>query len=134
MKNTPGSTKNLQEIKIDKNITLIDSPGIVLETEEKIRESLILSSIVDYNQLDDLLIFIDKILKNKDKFELMEELDIVDWEKDIKVNTVSSMGDGAENEIEQRKNNLSKLFKEKSNLDTFNTDSTMKFLYAIGVK
>jgi len=47
VKNTPGSTTALQEIKLDKNLTLIDSPGIVLEAEEKIRESLILSAIVD---------------------------------------------------------------------------------------
>lgn len=47
VKNTPGSTTALQEIKLDKNVTLIDSPGIVLESEEKIRDSLILSAIVD---------------------------------------------------------------------------------------
>lgn len=84
VKNTPGSTTVLQEIKIDKNVTLIDSPGIVLESENKIKDSLILSAIVDYNKMDDLLIFIDKILKNKDKLELMEELEIADWEKNVK--------------------------------------------------
>lgn len=47
VKNTPGSTTNLQEIKLDKNIVLIDSPGVVLESEEKIKNSLILSAIVD---------------------------------------------------------------------------------------
>lgn len=130
VKNTPGSTKTLQEIKIDKNVTLIDSPGIVLESEENIKDSLILSAIVDTNQLDDTLIFIDKILKNKDKLELMDELNIPDWEKNIKIDN-DEMGDS---KLSERKNNLEKLFKDKSNLESFNADTTMKFLYSVGVK
>ena len=30
--NTPGVTKAMQEIMLDKNIILIDSPGVVLST------------------------------------------------------------------------------------------------------
>jgi len=124
VKNTPGSTKVLQEVKIDKTITLLDSPGIVLESEEKIKDSLILSAIIDYNQLDDILIFIDKILKKKDKFEMMEELNIPDWEKEISIKS-DSMG---ENAREERKNNLARIFKDQSNMEAFNSDTTMKFL------
>jgi len=123
VKNTPGSTKQLQEIKIDKNLTLIDSPGIVLESEDKIKNSLILSSIVDTNQIDNTLIFIDKILKNKDKFELMDELNILDWDKEVKIE--NSMSD---NTHDERKSNLNKIFKDQSNLDNFNSDNTIKFL------
>ena len=32
--NTPGVTKSMQEIQLDKNIVLIDSPGVVLTTTE----------------------------------------------------------------------------------------------------
>ena len=32
--NTPGVTKSMQEINLDKNIVLIDSPGVVLATQE----------------------------------------------------------------------------------------------------
>jgi len=32
--NTPGVTKAMQEIQLDKNIILIDSPGVVLSTKE----------------------------------------------------------------------------------------------------
>lgn len=32
--NTPGVTKSMQEIQIDKHIVLIDSPGVVLSTKE----------------------------------------------------------------------------------------------------
>ena len=32
--NTPGVTKSMQEIQLDKNIVLIDSPGVVLSTTE----------------------------------------------------------------------------------------------------
>jgi len=34
--------------------------------------------------VDDLLLFIDKILRAKSRLELMEELDVCDWEKQIK--------------------------------------------------
>lgn len=129
VKATPGSTANLQEVKIDKNITLIDSPGVVLESGEKVRDSLVLSSIVDYNHIDDSLIFIDKMLKVKNKLELMDELDIPDWEVSIKLD--GGMGESKEDE---RKNNLRKIFRDTSNLDDFNSDSTMKFLYTVGTK
>lgn len=122
VKNTPGSTTNLQEVKIDKNISLIDSPGIVLEGESKIRDSLILSSIVDVNQLDETLIFIDKILRNKDKLQLMEELSIPDWEKEVQISSDSN------DEHAKRKNNLGKLFQGQDKLEHFNADNTMKFL------
>ena len=32
--NTPGVTKQMQEIQLDKNIVLLDSPGVVLTTNE----------------------------------------------------------------------------------------------------
>lgn len=32
--NTPGVTKSMQEIQLDKHIVLIDSPGVVLSTQE----------------------------------------------------------------------------------------------------
>jgi len=127
VKNTPGSTQNLQEIKIDKNITLIDSPGVVLEGINTVKDSLVLSSIIDYNQIDDCLLFIDKILKNKSKLDLMEELDIPDWQDKIKF----GKGDNSMEEKtkeQERKDNLRKIFKDNSNLDDFNSDTTMKFL------
>jgi nuclear GTP-binding protein len=31
--NTPGVTKTMQEIQLDKNIILLDSPGVVLSTD-----------------------------------------------------------------------------------------------------
>lgn len=127
VKNTPGSTQNLQEIKIDKNITLIDSPGVVLEGINTVKDSLVLSSIIDYNQIDDCLLFIDKILKNKSKLDLMEELDIPDWEDKIKFGKGSNSMDEKSKE-QERKDNLRKIFKDSSNLDDFNSDTTMKFL------
>jgi nuclear GTP-binding protein len=32
--NTPGVTKAMQEIQLDKNIILLDSPGVVLSTKD----------------------------------------------------------------------------------------------------
>lgn len=134
VKNTPGSTQNLQEIKIDKNITLIDSPGVVLEGVNTVKDSLVLSSIIDYNQIDDCLLFIDKILKNKSKLDLMEELDIPDWEDKIKFGNRNKNDMEEKTKEQQRKDNLKKIFKESTNLEDFNSDTTMKFLYTVGYK
>lgn len=43
--NMPGVTKQMQEIQLDKNIVLLDSPGVVLMTNEQ-SDSLILRSAV----------------------------------------------------------------------------------------
>ena len=32
--NTPGVTKSMQEVQLDKNIVLLDSPGVVLSTKD----------------------------------------------------------------------------------------------------
>ena len=43
--NTPGVTKSMQEVQLDKNIMLLDSPGVVLSTKEQ-SDSLILRQAV----------------------------------------------------------------------------------------
>lgn len=64
----------------------------------------------------------------------MEELDIPDWEDKIKFGKAKK-GDMAESTREQeRKDNLRKIFKESANLETFNSDTTMKFLQTVGYK
>jgi len=99
---------------------------VFLEGVSTVKDSLVLSSIIDYNQIDDCLLFIDKILKNKNKLDLMEELDIPDWEEKIKFG--SSNTDMGVSKEQERKDNLKKIFRDASNLDHFNSDTTMKFL------
>lgn len=50
--NTPGVTKQMQEIMLDKNIVLLDSPGVVLNSVEQ-SDSLILRSAVRVEDLPD---------------------------------------------------------------------------------
>jgi nuclear GTP-binding protein len=50
--NMPGVTKSLQEIVLDKNIILIDSPGVVLSNKEQ-SDSLILRSAVKVEDIAD---------------------------------------------------------------------------------
>lgn len=50
--NTPGVTKSMQEIQLDKNIILLDSPGVVLATNEQ-SDSLILRSAIKVEELAD---------------------------------------------------------------------------------
>ena len=50
--NTPGVTKQMQEIQLDKNIVLLDSPGVVLTNSEQ-SDSLILRSAVRVEDISD---------------------------------------------------------------------------------
>ena len=50
--NMPGVTKGLQEIQLDKNIVLIDSPGVVLASKEQ-SDSLILRSAIKIEDITD---------------------------------------------------------------------------------
>lgn len=50
--NMPGVTKQMQEIQLDKNIVLLDSPGVVLTTNEQ-TDSLVLRSAVRVEDLKD---------------------------------------------------------------------------------
>ena len=50
--NTPGVTKTMQEIQLDKNIILLDSPGVVLSTQAQ-TDSLILRQAIKVEELED---------------------------------------------------------------------------------
>lgn len=69
--NTPGVTKTMQEIQIDKNIILLDSPGVVLSTKEQ-SNSLILRSAIKVDELEDPIRPIDAIIDRIDRQEICE--------------------------------------------------------------
>ncbi len=50
--NQPGVTKAMQEIQLDKNIVLLDSPGVILSTEDQ-TNSLILRQAIKVEELAD---------------------------------------------------------------------------------
>lgn len=50
--NQPGVTKAMQEIQLDKNIVLLDSPGVILSTEDQ-TNSLILRQAIKVEELVD---------------------------------------------------------------------------------
>jgi nuclear GTP-binding protein len=50
--NQPGVTKTMQEIQLDKNIVLLDSPGVILSTNDQ-TNSLILRQAIKIEELVD---------------------------------------------------------------------------------
>lgn len=58
---TPGVTRSLQEVHLDKNIRLIDCPGIVFSRTGA--DSLVLRNCVKIEQLDDVIGPVETILK-----------------------------------------------------------------------
>lgn len=63
--NTPGVTKSMQEIQLDKNIVLIDSPGVVLTTTEQ-TDSLVLRSAIKVEDLVDPMRPVEALVKRID--------------------------------------------------------------------
>lgn len=49
--NTPGFTKGIQEIYLDKDIVMLDSPGVVLSKDNA--DSLILRNVIKVEDLED---------------------------------------------------------------------------------
>ena len=67
--NTPGVTKSMQEVQLDKNIILLDSPGVVLSTQEQ-SDSLILRQAIKVEQVDDPLRIVEALMARIDHEEL----------------------------------------------------------------
>ena len=76
--NTPGVTKQMQEIQLDKNIVLLDSPGVVLMTNEQ-SDSLILRSAVRVEDLDDPIRPVEALLNRIEREELLKFYRIGEW-------------------------------------------------------
>ena len=69
--NTPGVTKQMQEIQLDKNIVLLDSPGVVLTTNEQ-SDSLILRSAVKVEDLNDPVRPVEALLNRIEHDQLLK--------------------------------------------------------------
>jgi len=69
--NTPGITKQMQEIQLDKNIVLLDSPGVCLNTSEQ-SDSLILRSAVKVEDLVDPIRPIEALINRIESEQLLK--------------------------------------------------------------
>ena len=69
--NMPGITKQMQEVQLDKNIVLLDSPGVVLSTTEQ-ADSLILRSAVRVEDISDPMRPIGALLNRVEHDELLK--------------------------------------------------------------
>ncbi len=78
--NTPGITKTMQEIQLDKNIVLLDSPGVVLAAKEQ-SDSLILRSAARVEDIKDPLGPVQAMINRVSKDELLKTYKIADFKK-----------------------------------------------------
>lgn len=76
--NTPGFTKGIQEVYIDKDIVLLDSPGVVLSNENS--DSLILRNVIKIEDLDDPITPVEALINRVDKKELVKIYKITAFE------------------------------------------------------
>ncbi|CDW83179.1 guanine nucleotide-binding 3-like [Stylonychia lemnae] len=84
--NMPGVTKSMQEIQLDKNIILIDSPGVVLATKDQ-TDSLILRQAIKIEDIADPFRPVEAIISRVDRAELLAYYEIAPF-----ANTDSFLG------------------------------------------
>ncbi|XP_060898448.1 guanine nucleotide-binding protein-like 3-like protein [Labrus mixtus] len=75
---TPGVTKCLQEVHLDKHIKLLDCPGIVMATSTS-DAAMILRNCVKIEQLVDPLPPVEAILRRCNKAQIMEHYGVSDF-------------------------------------------------------
>ncbi|TST85782.1 Red-sensitive opsin [Bagarius yarrelli] len=75
---TPGVTKCLQEVHIDKHIKILDCPGIVLTSTSD--AAVILRNCVKIEQLVDPVPAVEKILRRCNKKQIMAHFGVPDFE------------------------------------------------------
>lgn len=78
---TPGVTKQMQEVQLDKHIRLLDSPGVVMATE-KSDTSVVLRNCVKLENLEDAVGPVEAILKRCNKQQMMLHYCITEY-KDV---------------------------------------------------
>ncbi|XP_026880541.2 guanine nucleotide-binding protein-like 3-like protein [Electrophorus electricus] len=75
---TPGVTKCLQEVHLDKHIKLLDCPGIVMATSTS-DAAMILRNCIKIDQLVDPVPAVEAILKRCSKKQIMEHYGVPDF-------------------------------------------------------
>ena len=76
--NTPGFTKGIQEIYLDNDIVLLDSPGVVLSKENT--DSLILRNVIKVEDLNDPVAPVEVLIQKINKKELLKTYRIEDFD------------------------------------------------------
>lgn len=68
--NMPGFTKGIQEVYLDKDIILLDSPGVVLSKENS--DSLILRNVIKVDDLEDPITPVEALINRVSHTELVK--------------------------------------------------------------
>ena len=76
--NVPGHTKAVQEIYLDKNVRLLDCPGVILTSETS--DSIMLRNVIKIEDLPDPITPVDAIAKRITKDVMKELYKIDDYE------------------------------------------------------
>jgi nuclear GTP-binding protein len=69
--NTPGFTKGIQEVYLDKDIVLLDSPGVVLSKDNA--DSLILRNAIKVEDLEDPITPVEALVHKVNRKEILRE-------------------------------------------------------------
>lgn len=84
---TPGITKSSQEVHLDKNIKLLDCPGIVFTSSTSEAEA-VLRNAVALNSISDVLSPVELIMEKSTPEQLMELYKIAEFSNSIEFLTL----------------------------------------------
>jgi len=74
----PGVTRSVTEINLDKNITLIDCPGIIFASDMSPQDAA-LKNCINFDQITDCILPIEAILKRCTREQMMKLYNIVEY-------------------------------------------------------
>ena len=88
----PGFTKNVQEIQLDAQVRLLDSPGVVMAKDSE--EILVLKNIIKPSEILDPMGPMDLIISKAKKIDMLKLYRIADYDnsKEFLVNVAMSRG------------------------------------------
>lgn len=75
---TPGVTKSMQEVQLDKHVKLVDSPGIVMDSSSS-DSAVILRNCVKIESIEDPVPAVEAILRRCNKHQVMEKYSVPDY-------------------------------------------------------
>jgi len=75
---TPGSTKIVQEVHLDKKVKLLDSPGIVFASGNN-DSDLVIRNAIKINSIEDPISAVESILKRWPKDKVLSKYEISDF-------------------------------------------------------
>jgi nuclear GTP-binding protein len=94
----PGHTKDLQSIQLERGLRIVDSPGVIFESDDSIQgqkeSSVLLRNVVKPEDIDDPISVVEEILARTQTERLMKIYDLPLFSSTLEFLTMLSLSTG----------------------------------------